>query len=111
MNKIITREEIEIKLSSQEPINIVEVLPKKYFDEQHLPTAINVPLDQLETKIPTLFPDSNTMIIVYCSNSECNNSRIAAKKLNAMGYINTFEYVEGKQHWFAANLPTASNER
>ena len=108
MNKIITREQIQAKLNDHEPISIIEALPQKYFDDKHLPTAINIPLAELETKAPELIPDKKTTTIVYCSNTECDNSRIAAEMLYEMGYVNTFEYVEGKQHWVAGNLPTES---
>lgn len=46
------------------------------------------------------------MIIVYCSNGECQNSTIAADRLSELGYANVFDYVEGKQDWVDAGLPT-----
>jgi len=39
------------------------------------------------------------------SNTPCPNSVIAARTLEALGYANVAEYVEGKQDWVEAGLP------
>lgn len=55
---------------------------------------------------PTRSCPTRTPIIVYCSNGECQNSTIAADRLSELGYANVFDYVEGKQDWVDAGLPT-----
>ena len=108
MNDLITREQIKSKLDHQESMTIIEALPKKYFDVEHLPGALNIAHDQIRNEAPKMLPDKNTFIVVYCASTECRNSRIAADTLQQMGYTNIFEYVEGKQHWQEASLPTES---
>ena len=108
MNKIITRNQIKTRLNNGEPTILVEALPKKYFDEAHLPGAINIPHDEIREKAPHLIRDKDAVIVVYCANTECRNSHIATKILQQMGYRNVFEYVEGKQHWLEADLPLES---
>jgi len=44
---------------------LVEVLPKNEYDEDHLPGAIHVPLRRLETAARTEL-DPNRPVIVYC---------------------------------------------
>lgn len=109
MTKTITREAIKEKLDNKAPITIIEALPQKYFESEHLPGAINIPHDEIQARAPVLLPDKEAFIVVYCASTECKNSKIAANLLLQMGYTNTFEYVEGKQDWLMANFPVESN--
>lgn len=47
---------------------LVDVLPKKEFEEEHLPRAINLPLRRLETEAITAL-DRGSPIVVYCWDS------------------------------------------
>ncbi len=104
MTKTIDRNEIKEKIESDEGVVLVEALPKKYFDAEHLPGAININHDEIEEKAALLLPDKNAFIVVYCSNTACKNSGIAANLLEVMGYKNVFKYAEGKQDWISAGL-------
>ncbi len=104
MTKTIDRDEIKERLASDEDIVLVEALPKKYFDAEHLPGAININHDEIEDKAALLLPDKSAFIVVYCSNTACQNSGIAANLLEVMGYKNVFKYAEGKQDWISAGL-------
>ncbi len=105
MTNTMTREEIKEKLDTQQPITIIEALPQKYFDAEHLPGALNIPHDEIQARAADLLPDKDALIIVYCANTDCQNSKAATETLKKIGYSNVFEYVEGKQHWIAAHFP------
>jgi len=108
MNDTITREQIKSKLDSKEPVTLVEALPREYFESTHLPGAINIPHDQIQEKAEKMLPDKDALIVVYCANTECQNSNIAASTLSELGYTRVFEYIEGKKHWLEADFPTNS---
>lgn len=108
MNQIITKEQIKAKLDLHEAITLVEALPPKYFAAEHLPGAINIPHDEIKEKAATLLPDKGAMIVVYCSNAQCQNSAIAANTLQQLGYQNVYKYAEGKQDWLAAGFAVES---
>jgi len=110
MTKTITREQIKEKLDTQAPVTIIEALPQKYFDAEHLPGALNLPHDEIEARAPDMLPDKNAFIVVYCASTVCRNSKIATDTLERMGYTNAFEYVEGKQHWLEVNFPVESTK-
>jgi rhodanese-related sulfurtransferase len=74
----------------------------------HLPTAKNLPPDQVKALAPTLVPDKNAEIVVYCASPTWHASENAARELAAMGYTNIRDYAEGKQDWLDAKLPTES---
>jgi rhodanese-related sulfurtransferase len=110
MTKTITREKIKEKLDTEEPMTIIEALPQKYFDAEHLPGALNIPHDEIQVLAPDILPDKNAFMVVYCASTDCRNSKIATDTLQKMGYTNAFEYVEGKQHWLEANFPVESTK-
>lgn len=105
MTKTITREQIKEKLDAGAPMTIIEALPQKYFDAEHLPGSVNIPHDVIQVLAPEMLPDKDGFIVVYCASTECRNSKIATDTLQQLGYSNVFEYVEGKRHWLEANFP------
>jgi len=106
MSHTITRDELRQKLDSKEPVVVIEALPAKYFEDAHLPAALNGPLDALEEIAARAIPDKNAEIVTYCASVTCKNSDIAAERLQALGYRNVRVYREGKADWIAAGLPT-----
>ena len=101
----ISRHEIHQRLVSKQETLLIEALPLKYFQESHLPQAININHDEIEQLAPKFIPNKDTPIVVYCSNTACNNSTLAANKLERLGYQNVYKYAEGKQDWQDAGLP------
>jgi rhodanese-related sulfurtransferase len=51
-----------------EGAQLVEVLPKEAFDEQHLPGAIHLPLRKIEARARATL-DPKRPVIVYCWDS------------------------------------------
>lgn len=101
----ITRDELK-QLVDDGEITVVEALPAMHFEQQHIPGAINIPHDDVDAQAPNLLPDKGAAIVTYCANTPCKNSGVAAAKLEKLGYTNVREYVEGKDDWVAAGLPT-----
>ncbi len=106
----ITRDQLKAKLDADEQILLVEALPEKYFQEKHLPGAINLPHDRVAELAPKLLSDRAARIVVYCANTTCQNSTIAAEKLMELGYTNVRDYKEGKQDWVDAGLATETSQ-
>jgi len=105
MHRLIKRKEIQRLVDTKAPVTLVEALPLIYYDRGHLPGAINLPHDQVRERAAGLLPDKSAFIIVYCANTPCQNSAIAARTLDELGYVNVAEYLEGKQDWVEAGLP------
>jgi len=106
MTALITRDELKAKLDRGDDLVILEALPPMYYADAHLPGALNFPHDQVDRLARELLPDKDREIVVYCSNTACPNSGIAANRLVALGYGNVRKYAEGKQDWIEAGLPT-----
>jgi rhodanese-related sulfurtransferase len=58
----------EVRRLIDEGVQLVEVLPAKEYQEDHLPGAINLPLRRLESEARELL-DPSRPIIVYCWDS------------------------------------------
>lgn len=100
----IDRTTLKAKLERREPVVIVEALPPRYYADAHLPGAINIPHDQVDALAPRLLPDKTAEIVVYCANTPCRNSTIAAERLVKLGYTRVSDYKEGKEDWAKAGF-------
>lgn len=61
----ISREELWEKIERGENFVLVDVLDEQFYRHSHLPGAINIPLDEIETAEEKI-PDKKTEIVVYC---------------------------------------------
>jgi rhodanese-related sulfurtransferase len=67
MDNTITLDELKSKMDRGEKFTLVETLPVEYFRHTHLPGAINLPPDKINELAPSLLPDKDAEIIVYCA--------------------------------------------
>jgi phage shock protein E len=67
---------------------VIDVRTPSEFSSGHLPNAINLPLDQIETALPRHVKDKNQVLLLHCQSGM--RSGVAKKKLNAIGYSNAF---------------------
>lgn len=99
----ITRDELQAAIQNGDVV--VETLGRQYYDDAHLPGAINIPHTEVARLAPQLLPDKDAQIVTYCSNTACRNSEAAAAQLRSMGYSDVRKYAGGKQDWAEAGLP------
>jgi rhodanese-related sulfurtransferase len=55
----------EVQRLMDQGAQVVEVLPKEEYEEEHLPGAINLPLRELEDQATELL-DRDRPVVVYC---------------------------------------------
>jgi rhodanese-related sulfurtransferase len=83
----------------------VEVLPAAAYKKEHLPHAVNIPLENLTTEMMrTLKKDQ--AVIVYCADYQCDLSARAAWRLESIGFQEVYRYTPGKVDWLAAGWDT-----
>ncbi len=63
----IERDELKRKIDAGEKFLLVETLAPEKFAHAHLPGAINLPPEHVRDLAPTMLPDKNAEIIVYCA--------------------------------------------
>lgn len=100
------RRQLARMIERHQPMTLIEVLPDDDYDDWHLPSARNVPVDSTDFArqiVNTVEKDEP--VVVYCMNSNCDASHRAAQKLDRMGYKKVFDYAAGKEDWRSAGLP------
>ena len=70
----------------QDEVVIIDVRNQEEYNEEHIPKAINIPYNELQTKINY---SKDKKIIVYSKND--SRSHMAAMVLENMGYTNIYE--------------------
>lgn len=95
----ISVEELAARLHSSNPPAVAEILGPQYFASGHLPGAINLPLDGFGENAVRALPNKSADIVVYCASATCQNSDIAARKLQSLGYQNVRLFRGGKAAW------------
>ena len=104
MIKQLELSQLQARLAANPAITLLEALPRKYYDDGHLPEALHMPHDQTRQLAALLVPDTATEVVVYCASATCQNSHIAARVLDQMGYANVAVFGGGKQAWAEAGL-------
>jgi len=107
MTDLITRDELKAELTAG-AVTVVDALPRSYYDQQHIPGALNLTEDQVRELAPALLPDKSA-IVTYCSNTACQNSQAVANLLANAGYTNVRKYGDGIQDWVEAGEPTETS--
>lgn len=60
------------------------------FREGRLPDAVNIPLDELQGRIESVFADKDAELLIYCRSGA--RSRTAANMLIKMGYTQVYDF-------------------
>lgn len=68
---------------------VIDVRTPAEFSAGHLPNAINIPLQQIESGSPLPLKDKNKVLLLHCQGGM--RSAKATKLLSGMGYTNVFD--------------------
>jgi len=107
MTATISRTELEALLAAGDAV-VVDALPVSYYDQIHLPGALNLVENDVDELAFALLPNKNATIVTYCTNEACGNSQAVANRLERLGYTSVRKYREGIQDWVSAGNPTES---
>ena len=78
------------RMESDKDFILLDVRRADEFAAGHIPSAVNLPNEEIgKAEIPSL-PDKNQTIYIYCRSG--NRSKQAADKLLALGYTNIIEF-------------------
>jgi rhodanese-related sulfurtransferase len=59
----------EVRRMLEDGAQLVEVLPREEYEAEHLPRAINIPLQQLDRQTTAVL-QQNQPVLVYCYDSQ-----------------------------------------
>ena len=86
----ISQEEAKVMMAQDDGHIIVDVRRQDEYDSGHIPSAILIPNESIETEQPDKLPDKDQIILVYCRSGR--RSKEAAQKLADMGYTSVYEF-------------------
>jgi rhodanese-related sulfurtransferase len=86
----ISQEEAMEMMQKDDGHVIVDVRRQDEYDQGHIPGAILIPNETIDTEMPEELPDKEQIILIYCRRG--NSSKEAAQKLFDMGYDNVYEF-------------------
>jgi rhodanese-related sulfurtransferase len=103
--KLIDTETLRLALASGRPPVLAEALPENYWSDWRLPGARHLPHDRVRELAAAVLPEKSAPVVVYCASKTCQNSHIAARLLEQLGYADVSVYPGGKEEWSQAGLP------
>lgn len=74
--------------SLQKGALVIDVRSAGEFAARHLPGALNIPLDEVETATPRGVQDKNQILLLHCQSGL--RSAAAQKKLTSLGYARVY---------------------
>jgi phage shock protein E len=83
---------------------ILDVRTPGEFGEGHVPGAVNIPHNELATRLSELNSSSDRPIVLYCKSGR--RADMAAKVLQGAGYTDLHHLTGDMNAWKAAGLPT-----
>jgi len=94
----LSADELKEAFEGEHPPILINTLPRSAHESKHIPGSINVPVDDID-QVESLVPNTDTPIVVYCANANCEASVSAAQALEEMGYTNVYDFERGYAGW------------
>jgi rhodanese-related sulfurtransferase len=87
-------------------VTVLDVRPREEFEAGHLPGAVNIPIDRLESELARL--PKKREVVAYCRGPFCLMSFDAVTALRRRGW-KAQRLEDGFPEWKAAGLPVESS--
>jgi len=92
-----------VQLMNREKAIVIDVCEPDEFASGHVVGAKNLPLGQLEAKLPQVAKNKSTPVVMVCQVGA--RSARAAAMATKLGYENVQSLAGGLKAWQAANMP------
>ena len=102
IDEISTREAHALLEAGDAPL-FVDVRLREEWDEGHLPGAVHLPRNNLESRVEALVPDKERPLVVYCESG--SRSAFATKALHELGYEHAVNLAGGFADWKRNGFP------
>jgi len=88
-------------------VQLLDVRPQSEFELGHIQGAVNIPLEELDTRLDELAPEQK--IVTYCRGPYCTLSYQAVSRLRAAGF-HACRLKDGYPEWRTLGLPVVVGE-
>ena len=85
----------------------IDTRPKRFYEEGHIPGAINIPLPGPINYRRQIFEkwEKDRLIINYCSNISCPIAKHLTTEMKFIGFTHVKVFEGGYEEWESAGLP------
>ena len=84
-------------ISSGVPLVILDARSSKWDDGKRISSAKTLTAEATPEQASKAIPSKQSLVVVYCSNTECGASSRLAQRLSELGYSNILKYEGGIQ--------------
>ncbi|MEG0179455.1 MAG: rhodanese-like domain-containing protein [Oscillospiraceae bacterium] len=88
--KTISSDDAKAMMDTRTDITIIDVREQNEYDSGHIKNAILLPLGSIEQEAKKTLPDKASTVLLYCRTGR--RSASAAKKLEALGYTDIYDF-------------------
>lgn len=99
----ITAEDAKQALDRNQDVLLLDVRTPDEFAKNRIKGAINLPVDQVESKVTSVVPNKQKTVYVYCLSA--SRSVHAVDAMKKLGYTNVFNMTSGLLAWRAKQFP------
>lgn len=103
--KQISRESLKEMMDKKAKFLLIDARMHEAYEREHLPGAVTIPSEHLHADMLSGLRKTDTLV-TYCSSSECDASKDAAKKLEKFGFKKVLRFKGGIKDWKDAGYPT-----
>ena len=107
MARYMSSTELFQKLEEDKEMVVIDLMSSDEFQKEHIPGAINIPLDQLGVRVKEF--KKNQRIVVYGSTHTDEASNKAAEMLEKLGFRKVADFDGGIDAWKQAGYLTSNN--
>lgn len=99
--KLINAKELQQRLNAGEVIRLINALGPGSFEAMHIPGSLNCLVkEDIEKNL-----SKEDEIVVYCSDTSCNNSIKLYFLLESLGYKSVTRFAGGLREWDSEGFP------
>ncbi|HEY3422318.1 MAG TPA: rhodanese-like domain-containing protein [Methanocellaceae archaeon] len=99
----ITAQRLRQSLDAKEDLFIIDVREAGEYEGGHIHGAVNIPVNELPSRVKSLPQDRNLRIVTYCATGR--RSAYAAMFLRVYGYNDVRTLAGGIREWVASGHP------
>ena len=92
-----------VQLINRERAVVIDVCEPAEFAAGHVSASKNIPLGELETRLPTTVKNKNLPLVLVCASGIRSKKALAIA--NKLGYAQAQVLAGGMKSWREANLP------
>lgn len=109
MARLLSSTELQQRIEQEEEFVLIDVLPPEEFQKEHIPGAINIPLEELRTRAKTDL-SKNQRIVVYGRTHDDPSSNDAALILEELNFRKVADFDGGIEAWKRAGFLTEGED-